>query len=598
MEERVIIIPKGNTNLSSRSFSNNRYSKIGNIFLTNFNTISPKCPDYNHYQINTESTIDTNIKKFVYKKNTSRPKGSIALSKNLSHDNNKNLKKGPHYKRKYFSITSYPDSIMNTNNNFYTKEQKNCSNIIIQKHIKIHTYNCRNKNLSLIVPKNEFINIEDLMLLEEKFNDILLSINNKNNISNKSFEFLSFFNQSSVYNKFENYFREKNAKLIVHNSIIHLIFSIILIYHISFNQSKFDILSDYLNILIQMSHSSYLLLCEYISYKISSKAQNNIWVVKLREMLKSNLIHLNLNNKEYVNYLISRNISPATINNNDNNILIIQLLYEIQFYIFSMKKYILLLIQNLDSKKSEFIFLYENLQNKSLDEIYLFFRLQIFRIININASIGVSDASFYGNTNLETKKSSIKVPYLNFPSQKKFTLILDLDETLIFLKMDLNEGNKGLLKFRPGLDDFLLSIKPNYEIIVFTSSTKDYADPIINEIEKSVKYFDYRLYREHSVIYDNNYVKDISKIGRPLNKIIIVDNMPQNYRLQKENGIMIKSFWGEDDNDIALISLGEILNKIYKKFNDVRKGIMFYKNDILNNVSSQISRKEKKINSE
>ena len=164
--------------------------------------------------------------------------------------------------------------------------------------------------------------------------------------------------------------------------------------------------------------------------------------------------------------------------------------------------------------------------------------------------------------------------------------------------MDLNEGNKGLLKFRPGLDDFLLSIKPNYEIIVFTSSTKDYADPIINEIEKSVKYFDYRLYREHSVIYDNNYVKDISKIGRPLNKIIIVDNMPQNYRLQKENGIMIKSFWGEDDNDIALISLGEILNKIYKKFNDVRKGIMFYKNDILNNVSSQISRKEKKINSE
>ena len=77
-----------------------------------------------------------------------------------------------------------------------------------------------------------------------------------------------------------------------------------------------------------------------------------------------------------------------------------------------------------------------------------------------------------------------------------------------------------------------------------------------------------------------------------MDKIIIVDNMPQNYRLQKENGIMIKPFWGEDDSDIALISLGEILNKIYKEFDDVRKGIMFYKNDILNNVSSQISRNE------
>ena len=591
MEERVIIIPKGNTNLSSRSFSNNRYSKIGNIFLTNFNTISPKCPDYNHYQINTESTIDTNIKKFVYKKNTSRPKGSIALSKNLSHDNNKNLKKGPHYKRKYFSITSYPDSIMNTNNNFYSKEQKNCSNMIIQKHIKIHTYNCRNKNLSLIVPKNEFINIEDLMLLEEKFNDILLSINNKNNISNKSFEFLSFFNQSSVYNKFENYFREKNAKLIVHNSIIHLIFSIILIYHISFNQSKFDILSDYLNILIQMSHTSYLLLCEYISCKISSKAQNNIWVLKLREMLKLNLIHLNLNNKEYVSYLFSHNISLDTINNNDNNF-IIQLLYEIKFYTFNMKKYIILLIKNLDTKQSEFFSFYQNLQNRSEDEIYLFFRIHVFRIININASIGFSDASFYENSNLESENLLIKVPYLDFPSKKKFTLILDLDETLIAFKMDLNEGNKGLLKFRPGLDGFLLSIKQNYEIIVFTSATEEYADPIINEIENSVKYFDFRLYRKHAIISDNSYVKDISRVGRPLDKIIIVDNMPQNYRLQKENGIMIKPFWGEDDFDTALVSLGEILNKIYKEFDDVRKGITFYKNDILNNVSSQISRNE------
>ena len=592
MEERIIRIPNKNNNSTNRSFSNNRYSKEDKSSLTNNIAILAKASENNQNQINTESTSDTNVKKFVYKKNLSRPKGSINLSKNFnqkySNDISKNI---PHTNRKYSGITSFSNSIINNNKLFSLNSQNQCSSLIIQKHIKIRANNCQNNNnIFTIMTKNEFINIEDLLLLEEKFNDILFSINNKNNIANKSFEFINFYNQSSMYNKFTNYFKEKNAKLIVHTSVMLLILNIILIYHISFNQSIFNKCSDNLNILIEMSHSSYLLLCEYISCKVSSKAQNNIWVLKLREMLKSNLKHLNLNNKEYVSYLISHNISLDTINDNDNNF-IMQLLYEMKFYNFIMKKYLMLLLQNLDSKKSDFISFYQNLQNKSLDDVYLFFRLKIFRIININASIGVSDASFYQNSNLESEKLLVKVPYLDVPSKQKFTLVLDLDETLISFKMDQNGGNKGLLKFRPGLDEFLLNVKQNYETIVFTSATKDYADPIINEIENSVKYFDFRLYRKHTVIYDNSYVKDISRIGRLLDKIIIVDNMPQNYRLQKENGIMIKPFWGEDDFDTALVSLGEILDKIYKKFDDVRKGIIFYKNDILNNVSSQISRK-------
>lgn len=44
-------------------------------------------------------------------------------------------------------------------------------------------------------------------------------------------------------------------------------------------------------------------------------------------------------------------------------------------------------------------------------------------------------------------------------------------------------------------------------------------------------------------------------LGRPLNKTIIVDNISTNYRLQPENGIQIRS-WYDDDND-------EILGKLY-----------------------------------
>ena len=52
---------------------------------------------------------------------------------------------------------------------------------------------------------NQFINIEDLMLLEEKYNDVLISIKVKSNITNECLEFINFYNQSSLFNNFENY---------------------------------------------------------------------------------------------------------------------------------------------------------------------------------------------------------------------------------------------------------------------------------------------------------------------------------------------------------------------------------------------------------
>jgi Dullard-like phosphatase family protein len=134
-------------------------------------------------------------------------------------------------------------------------------------------------------------------------------------------------------------------------------------------------------------------------------------------------------------------------------------------------------------------------------------------------------------------------------------------------------------------------MKNIYEIVVFTSATQEYADPIENCIEQNAKYFDARLYRQHTIIYENDFVKDISRLGRPMNSVIIVDNMPQNFRLQKENGIFIKPFWGDDIFDTALFSLADILEKIYNQFDDVRQGIFYYKDEILNKITSNFSKR-------
>ena len=149
------------------------------------------------------------------------------------------------------------------------------------------------------------------------------------------------------------------------------------------------------------------------------------------------------------------------------------------------------------------------------------------------------------------------------------------------------------MQFRPYLSEFLLNISKFYELVVFTAATNDYADPIIEAIEKKGQFFEYRLYRMHTIVINNDFVKDLSRLGRDMSRIIIVDNMEQNYKLQPDNGITIRPFWGKDSNDMALIDLLDILIKIAKNKMDVREGISLFKEDIISKVTSNIFRRVK-----
>ena len=128
-------------------------------------------------------------------------------------------------------------------------------------------------------------------------------------------------------------------------------------------------------------------------------------------------------------------------------------------------------------------------------------------------------------------------------------------------------------------------------MVVFTAATQDYADPIINAIEQKGTTFDHRLYRVHTIIINNDFVKDLSRLGRDLSRVIIVDNMEQNYKLQPDNGITIRPFWGKDVNDMALMDLLTILTNIVNKNMDVRDGISMFKEDIISRVTSNIYRR-------
>jgi len=132
----------------------------------------------------------------------------------------------------------------------------------------------------------------------------------------------------------------------------------------------------------------------------------------------------------------------------------------------------------------------------------------------------------------------VPAPYLKESSSKP-TLVLDLDETL--LHFEEISDTEGQLSIRPGADKFLKVMGALYELVIFTAGTEEYADWALGYLE-SENSLSYRLYRQHALPFRGFYVKDLSRVGRDLTKTLIVDNIADNFQLQPQNGIAIRTW--------------------------------------------------------
>ena len=203
-----------------------------------------------------------------------------------------------------------------------------------------------------------------------------------------------------------------------------------------------------------------------------------------------------------------------------------------------------------------------------------------------NKNIGTLNLTLPKPNKRFNKRNNIinsNTPLIPFSAYKTYTLVLDLDETLAHVPKGTN-----IIYLRPGLREFLESLIPFYEIIVFTTGVKDYADQIINFIEIDQKYFDYRLYRQNASYLNEKYYKDIKKLGRDLKRTIIIDDKEDNIELS--NSIIIKPFIVNDNynslNDYVLFDLINILIKIAQEEpDDIRESLKKYRSEINEKIS-------------
>ena len=625
-------------NISNNIINNNTYNTTLNIFKMN---------DISLKEIkNPNDIVVTKVNK-----NKNAEEDMETIKKQSTIDNNVDNKKHQRTNSDlndmkstlYFSVFNENNSSNNNiNNNIINLNNSNSNNITNSNHKKnksnisfadLTDLDNNNNNeineFNIGGDENYKIDLEIIYILETKFKNILNKINNYMVCPNECFDLITYYFSSKFYEKEINIFKLKHNINNISYCIKLELLCYFLCYDVCFNKS-FSQTGILLKTIFNLLYNNYLILISFILNDGSNNNITNEWAPKLKNIINNNL-KINILpqefNETHILSLISGNLKEV----NNYYKMIIDNLYS-HFYTnksnknnYSDSKYkfphcLQLDLNDLDYYDklniiSLFFFdAYRLINNYNFEDLKYFFDSFLQRIKFTNQKSPEKRSKSPKNKISDSKGASIKNVIIykynynngNFyylpPMKKyyKYTLVLDLDETLVYLmakNIYLNEigkvgESKHTLIFRPGLLDFLKKMKSLYELVIFSFGTFDYVDSVIKIIEKNEKFFEYVLYRQHATINNGEYIKDLSLLGRDLKNIIIVDDIPQVFKMQERNGICIKAFYGDivtDRNTLKI--LGKILERVRfdaDEDGDIRISLDRQRNVILTHITNTL----------
>ena len=148
----------------------------------------------------------------------------------------------------------------------------------------------------------------------------------------------------------------------------------------------------------------------------------------------------------------------------------------------------------------------------------------------------------------------------------KITVVLDLDETLIYAR-------EGPLYARPGIEAFFDFLGANCEVVVWTAGVRAYAQAVIRNIDPKgiITHCIYRHEKWFSGL--PGYSKDLSLVGRNLDEMVIIENTPDCVRGHEENGILVADYEGGDEEDNTLLAIQQVLHEVVTGGKKVPEGL-------------------------
>lgn len=167
-------------------------------------------------------------------------------------------------------------------------------------------------------------------------------------------------------------------------------------------------------------------------------------------------------------------------------------------------------------------------------------------------------------SNEKTEPWLLELETMKYPESIP-TLVLDVDKVILYLAHDSKTG-WHVIK-RPFADQFFKEISHYYEVVLFSDDVFPVAIDIATKWNLPVTGV---LHRDFCKKKRQHYIKDLSKLGRKLDKVIMIDHDPEAFRLQPANGIVIKPFTGDLD-DCELNDLLPFLKAAATQNQDLRE---------------------------
>ncbi|KAI9870644.1 MAG: mitochondrial inner membrane protein required for protein import [Pleopsidium flavum] len=162
------------------------------------------------------------------------------------------------------------------------------------------------------------------------------------------------------------------------------------------------------------------------------------------------------------------------------------------------------------------------------------------------AKARVADVLDYYNEPAFTKL----LPDIDPAFERPYTLVLSLEDLLLHSEWTREHGWR--MAKRPGLDYFLRYLSQYYELVIFTSVPSMIASPILQKLDPYGVVM-WPLFREATWYKNGEYIKDLSYLGRDLDKVILIDTVPAHAKLQPENAIILPK-WKGNPQDRELVS--------------------------------------------
>ncbi|CAD2096554.1 mitochondrial import inner membrane translocase subunit TIM50, putative [Plasmodium vinckei] len=140
---------------------------------------------------------------------------------------------------------------------------------------------------------------------------------------------------------------------------------------------------------------------------------------------------------------------------------------------------------------------------------------------------------------------------LNYPENLP-TLVIDLN--YVIAKLEYNRKTGWRVLKRPYSDLFFKELSSFYEIVIWSDDNFPVAQEVISKWGIPAIGC---LHRDQCSRKKKYYIKDLNRLGRNLDRVVIIDHDIHAFMLQPENGILIKEFHGdvEDNEMLCLIDL-------------------------------------------